>query len=213
MGAILLKPPKPSLLARPVGGAHLKTTGFYVPYGSHKPVFATAPHHPGFCTMWGGRLLLLDAAPPLLHSPSCCFAVIVVAPSKALHLLSPHHLAGPLFTGMKNHSSRSIFSYPLSSTPVPLGAWKDFIWSLHTPRQASVECSRHPFRSVYGPGTTRKSDYRNTTALQCPCGSPSWHEGKHSYSRHSPSVQPLNCTCPYSDRLRASPRQLHTFPV
>jgi len=114
MGAILLKPPKPSLLARPVGGAHLKTTDFYIPYGSHKPVFATAPHHPGFCTMWGGRLLLLDDAPPLPHSPSCCFAVIVVAPSTALHLLSPHHLAGPLFTGMKNHSSRSIFSYPLS---------------------------------------------------------------------------------------------------
>lgn len=213
MGAILLKPPKPSLLARPVGGAHLKTTGFYVPYGSHKPVFATAPHHPRTCTMWGGRLLLLDAAPPLLHSPSCCFAVIVVAPSKALHLLSPHHLAGPLFTGMKNHSSRSIFSYPLSSTPVPLGAWKDFIGPSTPPGRHQLSTLVTPFGQSIGPGTTRKSDYRNTTALQCPCGSPSWHEGKHSYSRHSPSVQPLNCTCPYSDRLRASPRQLHTFPV
>ena len=168
MGAILLKPPKPSLLARPVGGAHLKTTGFYVPYSSHKPVFATAPHHPGFCTMWGGRLLLLDAAPPLLHSPSCCFAVIVVAPSKALHLLSPHPLAGPLFTGMKNHSSRSIFSYPLSSTPVPLGAWKDFIGPSTPPGRHQLSALVTPFGQSMDPAPPVSP----TTETPLPCSVP-----------------------------------------
>jgi len=73
MGAILLKPPKPSLLARPVGGAHLKTTGFYVPYSSHKPVFATAPHHPGTCTMWEG--VCSCSTPPL----PCCIPLVAAS--------------------------------------------------------------------------------------------------------------------------------------
>ena len=84
--------------------------------------------------------------------------------------------------------------YPLSWTPI-LGRVEGHL-PFHAPRRTPVEFSRHPFRSVFGPGTTRKSDNRNTTALQCPCGSPSWHEGKHSYSRHSPSVQPLNAPVP-----------------
>jgi hypothetical protein len=80
MGAILLKPPQPLLLARPVGGARLKTIGSRS-LQTHQGLFSLLLLNIRYLhqTMAGCSC----SAPATAAFPFCCFAVIVVAPSGA----------------------------------------------------------------------------------------------------------------------------------